>query len=415
MLDLPANEEPYRIYIHHIGGIGNYGHARTLSVLRDVEWIIYDALEESLSSARLPGARYRMVPKCIAGNNASRVRFYVTEAGSASSLLRPAESAASYTMVIPDGRIQVWGLHTKIVKTLELDTHTLDSLVERGEVPPVDFLSVDAQGAELSILNGASKMLSTRTTAVICEVEFSRLYEDQPLFPDVQYRLRKDGFRPCELYNRQYMNVQPYPAQIGGKGFLTAAEALFMKEPNSVLGGEGMPESDASVSRIIQSLKLAAIAVVFDQLDYSLYLCQRLEESTLISLDSLANRTNIRYIRLLRDLVHATDRMREAHSAILERREEEPEEIRPKVAIVLELLSVLVRIFFQLGVRRVLNNILRRRSGSSYGGIAGVLYDYGFKELAVRQTMREANIPYWSRGLGNGFLEFLISFIAIIS
>lgn len=56
------------------------------------------------------------------------------------------------------------------------------------------------------------------------------------------------------------------------------------------------------LENVVQTLKLAAIAVVFDQLDYALTLCRNLQEKKVISLERLAEHCNVKYIKLMRDL-----------------------------------------------------------------------------------------------------------------
>jgi FkbM family methyltransferase len=48
---------------------------------------------------------------------------------------------------------------------------TLDDLVERGVIPPADFVKIDVEGAEPQVLSGAQRLLSARTPVVLCEVD----------------------------------------------------------------------------------------------------------------------------------------------------------------------------------------------------------------------------------------------------
>jgi FkbM family methyltransferase len=61
------------------------------------------------------------------------------------------------------------------------------------EVQACDCLKIDVQGAELDVLKGA--VLTLRETAVVeVEVEFVPLYQQQPLFADVDLFMRESGF-----------------------------------------------------------------------------------------------------------------------------------------------------------------------------------------------------------------------------
>jgi len=57
-----------------------------------------------------------------------------------------------------------------------------------------EFLKLDTQGTEYEILHGAQRTLSERTIAMIVEVEFCHLYEDQKLFSELEVLLRENGF-----------------------------------------------------------------------------------------------------------------------------------------------------------------------------------------------------------------------------
>ena len=122
----------------------------------------------------------------VAGNKGER-EFFETARGLNSSLLRPSADFAQ--------RYQVPGFAVDRVRPCEVDT--LDSLLftKRDDVLPYgELLKIDAQGAELEILQGSSRLLSERTVAIICEVSFCELYEQQPLFGDVAKYLGERGF-----------------------------------------------------------------------------------------------------------------------------------------------------------------------------------------------------------------------------
>jgi hypothetical protein len=78
----------------------------------------------------------------------------------------------------------------QVVKTSSIQTRRLDDLPEAAGA---DFLKLDVQGAELDVLNGAEKIL-TEAVVVHTEVEFVPIYKGQPLFAEVDQRLRKSGF-----------------------------------------------------------------------------------------------------------------------------------------------------------------------------------------------------------------------------
>jgi len=79
---------------------------------------------------------------------------------------------------------------TQVVKKHTMQTKRLDDV---SEVAGADFLKLDVQGAELDVMNGGDRVL-TDALVVHTEVEFVEMYKGQPLFAEVDQRLRRSGF-----------------------------------------------------------------------------------------------------------------------------------------------------------------------------------------------------------------------------
>ena len=79
---------------------------------------------------------------------------------------------------------------TRVVKKGRLPTRRLDDLPDAAGA---DFLKLDVQGAEVDVMNGAENVLAD-TVVIHTEVEFVPMYKDQPLFAEVDQRLRKSGY-----------------------------------------------------------------------------------------------------------------------------------------------------------------------------------------------------------------------------
>ena len=75
----------------------------------------------------------------------------------------------------------------------EIETIDLDTFVSENKIGNVDFLKIDVQGAELDIFKGATKILKN-SLFIISEVEFLKIYENQPLFGDVSNFLSDNDF-----------------------------------------------------------------------------------------------------------------------------------------------------------------------------------------------------------------------------
>ena len=92
----------------------------------------------------------------------------------------------------------------RVEKRVDVETKRLDDLLTLTGA--VDFIKLDIQGSELMALENATSTLTT-VGVVQCEVEFVELYQDQPLFADVDKFLRSQGF--CFL-KFAYLMGRPY-------------------------------------------------------------------------------------------------------------------------------------------------------------------------------------------------------------
>ena len=268
------------VQIHHIGGIGNSGPTEILTGINEfAHWTFYDADKDALKTITgNKGKKFTLINKCI-NNYDGQGNFHTMLTPTASSMLKPAQSAKDY---IRKDQNTTWGEQTQIVKTEKIQVHKLDTLLKSGEIRPIDFLSVDAQGADLSIIKGTNLK---HVMGVMVEVEFSQLYEGQPLFFDVHKHMHDNDFRFCLLFNSQLMSVRKY---IQSKGFTVVGEALFFKDPTKLINELPNMDIDERTKTVIQILKLCAIVACYDQLDHTMNILEQLG----ISLEELEKDTD---------------------------------------------------------------------------------------------------------------------------
>ena len=113
----------------------------------------------------------------------------------------------------------------RTVRTEPVKTHRLDDVLSEG---PVDFLKIDVQGAELMVLEGADRTLSN-TATVHCEVMFSPIYAEEPLFPAVHQHLMSRGFALIDiLIPGRYHYLTPSGRMTQDR--LIWADAVFFRE-----------------------------------------------------------------------------------------------------------------------------------------------------------------------------------------
>lgn len=133
-----------------------------------------------LNVLAMPGRRY--LPYAIADGR--RRDFYITNTGMTSSLLRPNVKFVE--------RFNHLSELMQVVSTSRIDTVRLDDVAEL-RAQGCDLLKLDTQGSEAEILAHAGETLK-RCLIVQTEVEFVPLYEQQPLFAEVDQVLRRNGF-----------------------------------------------------------------------------------------------------------------------------------------------------------------------------------------------------------------------------
>jgi hypothetical protein len=108
---------------------------------------------------------------------------------------------------------------------------TLDKLfsTQESNIPKPDFLSIDTQGSEYEVLQGAQNALDSSVLAVHCEVEFCPLYKEQKLFSDIFNLLNSQHFQFVQF--TRLGNLSPFrgPVNIRGRSFTAFGDALFLK------------------------------------------------------------------------------------------------------------------------------------------------------------------------------------------
>jgi FkbM family methyltransferase len=182
------------------------------------------------------------------GPSEGAVEFYVTRSVGASSILRPNRE---FLAQFPEPE------RFDVVEVTTVQSRPLDALVRERRLHSVDFIKLDTQGSELSILRGADEALAS-VVGIEVEVEFAPLYEGQPLFGEIDEFLRARGFELFDL-NRVYWRRSGMPAT--GRGQLMFGDALYFRSANGLVdvpGGRGL---------VLAKAVLAATA--YGYLDYA--------------------------------------------------------------------------------------------------------------------------------------------------
>lgn len=133
---------------------------------------------------------------------------------------------SEYSSVLPlSTRFQrLWLGDMPLDATVTSEAVTLDGfLAEHPDCSP-DLLKIDTQGTELDILHGAETALRA-IGLVEVEVEFTQMYENQPVFSDVAHFLDESGFEL--LYLNRVFRARRELYRGPSRGQLVDADALF--------------------------------------------------------------------------------------------------------------------------------------------------------------------------------------------
>lgn len=182
--------------------------------------------------------------------------LYVTKAPMCSSLYQPNETYLGRFAGLPE--------LVNVDFSCQVETNTLDDFCELEEINEISFLQIDVQGADLDVLEGASKILDS-VSAIQIEVEFSHLYIDQPLFADVDTFLRKQGFTLFDISTAHRVRANsPIRSKVRA-GQLLWGDAFYLRDP--IQSKNQNPD---------QILKIACVADVLGFPDYALELLEYL-------------------------------------------------------------------------------------------------------------------------------------------
>jgi FkbM family methyltransferase len=299
----PTSADKKRLSIHHIGGRGGgRGFPVLPSFEPDIISVLYDADPDCLAQVRTEnkyfGSELYVLPYCI-GESCGDVTFHLNYDPYTSSVRELNAKYGSFYLPLPDYDY----LFSESIRAMEKPTVSvvsLDHLLLHSKslaVPPPDFLSIDTQGSEYEILQGAKGCLDA-TLGLILEVEFHPLYQGQKLFGDLAHFLAGQGFEFVRFLH--IGEAPPFRAPLGqrGQGFQVWGDALFLKNLSTI----PCDDNDS----LLKLAKLAFFAVVFNQFEYGLNCLKRMEQSSLWTelRQSLQQTSYIKFLAALQEAVN---------------------------------------------------------------------------------------------------------------
>lgn len=156
----------------------------------------------------------------------------------------------------------------KIRRTSIINTTDFDSFVKEYKIPEVDFMKLDAEGAELDILKESINQLKKSVLGISCEVLFSHWRGEGRGFSEIEQFLRPLGFRLYDLNLYRYArksfpgmgSVGPSRSGEAPYGQVCLGQAIFFRDAVDEIINKKSLLSDWDGTRI---LKLASLFEVF--------------------------------------------------------------------------------------------------------------------------------------------------------
>ncbi len=157
---------------------------------------------------------------------------YAVGDGSAGTL-KVCRARGMSSLLDPDPRMLAmfpgFNEYGRVIAHIPVETRTLDSI---SEIPHLDMLKIDVQGAELAVFrNGSARLIDA--VAIQSEVSFMPLYKNQPSFADIDRVLRPLGFVPhmyANLNKRMILPIHDANRPYAGVNQLLEADIVYVRD-----------------------------------------------------------------------------------------------------------------------------------------------------------------------------------------
>lgn len=179
-----------------------------------------------------------------------KATFYAHHIGALSSVFKFSAAAANYL-----------GKGFWVKRPITEHQMTLVALDKVKDFPRLDFLKMDVQGAELDILKGGKDTLSD-CVMIVPEVRFYRMYEDEPMWADLDTEMRAQGF-----VLHKFMHQKSVVLPSGQKS------AFHKRKGSQLLDGDAVYIRNLEDPGALSDHQLKALALAADVVVQSYDLC----------------------------------------------------------------------------------------------------------------------------------------------
>ena len=204
---------------------------------------------QQLNGSSPPYVRY--LPHALGSADETRP-FYITEHPMCSSLYPPDERWAGMYHNLD---------YMRLKQAAQIATRRLDGVLAEANLPAVDFIKIDVQGAEVDIFRGAAEAMNS-VLLVESEVEFVPLYQGQPLWGDVTACLAQSGLTFHKFLGASGRTIKPIVVNDNPNAPIQMlwADALYIRD---------LFQTDRMSDE--QLLKLAVLAEAYHSVDVAYF------------------------------------------------------------------------------------------------------------------------------------------------
>lgn len=151
----------------------------------------------------------------------------------------------------------------KVVSSKNIEADKLENVLIGKK--PVNFLKIDAEGAELEILKGSEKYLKESIIGLELEVQFVQRTINSPHFSEIDYFMRKKGFQLMVLSKQSWIRKNNL-WNINANPQLIWADAVYILNKDKII--DKLLNDNKSDANIFL-LKFVLICLVYGFFDYA--------------------------------------------------------------------------------------------------------------------------------------------------
>ena len=212
------------------------------------------------------------------GNNIKLYEQFLYDGSKQTLYLAAPESGMTSLLKPKHNALNFFNGFNKIGEVKKMESVQTTKLDDISELPLIDFIKMDVQGAELTVLKNGSKKIKN-CLVVQLEVSYICLYENQPGFGEIDLWMRSQGFVPHCFLDVKRWSIYP---TIFNNNFRTAG--------NQLLESDIVYVKDPLNFELLSNEQLKKIAIIshycFQSVDLSGFVFLELEKRNIVPKES---------------------------------------------------------------------------------------------------------------------------------